>query len=341
MDTNVPKIMQAVQLDPDNRSPVVRSVPVPQPGPGQVLIRMAAAPINPSDLNALRDASARGVSLPMAAGYEGSGTVVAAGPGILPGLWKGKRVAVGAPLRGTWAEYVVTSATSCFPLDKQLSFEQGATLIVNPMTALAFFDIARRGHHAAIINNAAASVVGRMVLRLGQTYHLPVIHIVRRKEQVELLRSLGAEYVLNSQQRDFDEQLYALAQRLKATLVLDPVGGEQTQRLLDSTPSGSTAVVYGFLSGTRMEGLPSAANWDHQRVLGFYLPDWMAQKNILQVVNDMRRVQRLATHELQTTIRRRMPLSAVQQAIELYQANPTAGKVLLVADPTKVLVDTE
>jgi NADPH:quinone reductase-like Zn-dependent oxidoreductase len=207
------------------------------------------------------------------------------------------------------------------------------------MTALAFFDIARRGHHRALINNAAASAVGRMVLRLGKTYRLPVINIVRRQKQVELLCSLGAEHVLNSRDQDFYEHLCSLAQQLRATLILDPVGGEETQRLLETAPSGSAAVVYGFLSGTRMEGLTSAANMDHERMVGFYLPDWMAQKNVLQIVNDMRRVQHLAKHELQTTIQKRLPLTAVQQAIELYQRNPTAGKVLLVADPTKVLVD--
>jgi NADPH2:quinone reductase len=339
METNLLKMMQAVQFDPASRSLVVRSIPVPEPGPGQVVVCMAAAPINPSDLNVLRNVSGSGTVGPVSAGYEGSGTVVAAGPGILPRLWMGRRVVVGVPSRGTWAEYVVTSAASCFPLDKHLSFEEGATLIVNPMTALAFFDIARRGHDRALINNAASSAVGRMVLRLAQKYRMPVIHVVRRQEQVELLRSIGAEYILNSRDQDFYEHLCSLAHELKATLILDPVGGEQTQRLLDAAPSGSTAVVYGFLSGTRMEGLPSAANLDHQRMIGFYLPDWMAQKNILEIVNDMRRVQRLAKHELQTTIQKRLPLSAVQQAIELYQRNPTAGKVLLVADPAKVPVD--
>lgn len=337
---DIPNEMQAVQFDPVSHALGVRSVPVPQPGPGQVLIHMAAAPINPSDLNALKNASGARSPLQIAAGYEGSGRVVAAGPGILPRLWMGRRVVVGAPSRGTWAEYVVTSATACFPLDKRLSFEQGATLIVNPMTALAFFDIARRGHHRALINNAAASAVGRMVLRLGLTLHLPIINIVRRQEQVELLRRLGAEHVLNSRDQGFDKQVSSLALRLKATLILDPVGGEETPRLLKAAPSGSTAVVYGFLSGTRIEGLPSVKNMDHQRMIGFYLPDWMAQRNLLQIVNDMRRVQRLATKELETTIQKRLPLSAVQHAIELYQANPTAGKVLLVADPTMVSTDT-
>lgn len=338
MDTKLPEMMQAVQFDPVSQSLAVRSIPVPQPGPNQVLVRMAAAPINPSDLNALRNASGSGTSDRVSAGYEGSGTVVA-GPGILPRLWMGRRVTVAATSRGTWAEYVVTSAASCFPLDKSLSFEEGATLIVNPMTALAFFDIARRGHHKALVNNAAASAVGRMVLRLGKTYRLPVINTVRRQEQAELLRSLGAEHVLNSGDLHFYEQLSSLAHLLKATLILDPVGGEQTQQLLGATPSGSTAVVYGFLSGTRLEGLPSAAELDHQPMVGFYLPDWMAEKNILQMVNDMRRVQRLAKHELQTTVQKRLPLTAAQQAIELYQRNPTAGKVLLIADPTKVPAD--
>ena len=74
---------------------------------------------------------------------------------------------------------------------------------------------------------------------------------------------------------------------------------------------------------------------DGKRIAGFYLPDWIAKKNVLQVLMDIRRVQRLATHELQTTIQKRFTLSGVQRAIELYQKNPTAGKVLLVADPEK------
>ena len=207
------------------------------------------------------------------------------------------------------------------------------------MTAIAFFDIARRDKHAAIVSNAAASALGRMILRLGQAYHMPIIHIVRRQEQVELLRSLGGEHVLNSRDPDFLDRLRTLSRQLKATLILDPVAGEQTQQLLEAAPKGSNALVYGSLSGSKIEIPPRGSSTDDKRVAGFYLPDWIAKKNVLQVLMDMRRVQHLATHELQTTIHKRFPLSAVRAAIDLYQTHPTAGKVLLVADPGKIHLD--
>jgi NADPH2:quinone reductase len=295
---------------------------------------MAAAPINPSDLGFLRGSYGFQRPFPIVPGLEGSGVVCAAGPGILPRLLLGRRIACSAPSGGTWAEYLVTSAGTCFPLRRDLSLEQGATLIVNPMTALAFFEIAKQGKHAAIVSNAAASALGRMILRLGQTYHVPVIHLVRRQEQAELLRSLGGEHVLNSSDPNFQDQLGTLSNRLKATLLLDPVG-EKTREYLDVMPERSTAIVYGSLSNKRIEsGSPGS------QILGFFLPNWIAKRNILQMGMDVLRVQHLATDELRTTIQKRFSLLAIKQAMELYQANPTAGKVLLVADTEKIPLDS-
>lgn len=327
MMTSIPKTMQAVLLQGKKGSLTVGPIPVPSPGPGQVLVRMAAAPINPSDLGFLKGSYGFQNPFPVVPGLEGSGTVMAAGPGLLPHLLLGRRVACSARSGGTWAEYMVTSASTCFPLPKNLSFEQGSMMIVNPMTAYAFFDIAKHNKHAAIVSNAAASALGRMILRLGQLYHMPVIHIVRRQEQVDLLRSLGGEYILNSSDSKFHAQLHGLSSQLNATLILDPVAGDEAQGLLDAAPDGSTLLIYGSLSGKRIDPQSSSQNGKH--ITGFFLPDWIAQRNIFQVLMDMRRVGRLVANELQTTIQKRFPLQAVQEAMALYQANPTAGKVLI------------
>ncbi|HEX2994960.1 MAG TPA: zinc-binding dehydrogenase [Anaerolineales bacterium] len=325
--------MQAVLLQANGGPLIVGSLPVPTPGAGQVLVRMAAAPINPSDLGFLNGSYGFQKPFPIVPGLEGSGTVVTAGPGLLPHLLLGRRVACSARSGGTWAEYLVTSASTCFPLPKDLSFEQGAMMIVNPMTAFAFFEIAKHDKHAALVNNAAASALGRMILRLGQIYNIPVIHIVRRQEQMELLRSLGGQYLLNSTDTDFHAQLRKLSSQLKATLILDPVAGDQAQRLLDAAPDGSTLLIYGTLSGKRID--PQSLNKGGKRVTGFFLPDWIAKRNMLQVLLDMRRVGQLVSKELQTTIQKRFPLQAVEQAMALSQANPTAGKVLLVPSSEK------
>lgn len=325
--------MQAVLLQKNDGALTVGQIPVSTPGVGQILVRIAAAPINPSDLGFLRGSYGFQKPFPVVPGLEGSGTVVAAGPGLLPHLLLGRRVACSARSGGTWAEYLVTTASTCFPLAKDLSFEQGSMMIVNPMTAFAFFEIAKHDNHAAIVSNAAASALGRMILRLGQLYNIPVIHIVRRQEQVELLRTMGAQYVLNSSDPDFHARLRKLSSQLKATLILDPVAGDQAQRLLDVAPDGSTLLIYGTLSGQRID--PQSLNLNGKRVTGFFLPDWIAKRNILRVLLDMRRVGQLVARELQTTIQKRFPLQAVQQAMALYQASPTAGKVLLVPNSEK------
>lgn len=341
MSTSIPETMQAVLLEDTGGPLTVGRIEVPEPGPGQLLLRMAAAPINPSDLGFLRGSYGFQKPFPVVPGLEGSGTVVAAGSGLFPRFYLGKRVACATPEAsgGAWAEYLVTSATSCFPLTRNLSLEQGATLIVNPMTALAFIDIARRGRHRAIVSNAAAGALGRMILWLGQSYEIPVIHVVRRPEQAELLRSLGGEHILNSSDPDFVDRLRAAATQLQATLILDPVAGRQTRQLLDAAPDGSTVLVYGRLSGEGPEAALQGEQDGDKRVDGFFLPNWLAKKNVLRRLLLVRKVQRLVAEGLQTSIRMRLPLSAVHEAMEAYRANPTAGKILLMAESTPGVTD--
>jgi NADPH:quinone reductase-like Zn-dependent oxidoreductase len=327
---SIPEKMQAVQLDESEGSVSVRQIPIPRPGPGEVLIRMAASPINPSDLFFLQGNYPVQKPFPVVPGLEGSGTVVARGPGLLPRLWMGKRVAcAAAPIYGgTWAEYMVTPARLCFPLHKKLSLEQGAMLIVNPMTALAFFDIVKRDKHKAVVNTAAAGALGRMILRLGQTHEIPVINIVRKVEQAKLLYELGAEHVLQSGEPEFTGQLRALAQQLEATLFLDAVAGEQTQGLLGAAPSGSTVLVYANLSGDMCQINSRTLLSGDKRLEGFYLANWAAKKSLLQILRDTQRVQRLVETVLQSNVQARYAFADVQQALDLYSSHMT-GVLLL------------
>ncbi len=135
--------MRAVVAGGNNGLPAMQQMPVPVPGPGEVLVRMEAAPINPSDIGFLNGGYG-GKTTPRIPGFEGSGTVVAAGPGILPRMLLGRRVACSAATAGgSWAEYLAARASLCVPLPAAMSFEQGATMLVNPLTALALMSIAR------------------------------------------------------------------------------------------------------------------------------------------------------------------------------------------------------
>lgn len=340
MNPIIPKSMQAVLLGEFGKPLVVDQIPVPIPGPGEVLVRMAASPINPSDLGFIKGGYGFQKAFPIVPGFEGSGTVVAAGPGLLPRLWLGKRVACAVSATGgTWAEYLVTRANLCVPLQKNLSMEQGAMMLVNPMSALAFFDIIKREKHQAIVNTAAASTLGRMIVRLGRRHHVPVINVVRRKGQVDLLNSIGTEYVLQSNDPNFSRDFRILTQSLNSTLILDAVGGKLARIMLELAPKGTTLLLYANLSGEELALDPHGLGSENKRIAGFYLGNWVEKRDILQTLKDIRRVQQFGASDLQSTVQKRLPLSAVQQAMEIYQNNMTAGKILLVADPEKVSVD--
>jgi NADPH2:quinone reductase len=341
MSATVPESMLAVVLEGPGGRVALRQCPVPRPGAGQVVVRMAASPINISDLASLMGIYKVEKPQEAIAGLEGSGVVVAAGSGLLSRLRLGKRVACTSmpSAGGSWAEYMVTSAKACIPLRADVTLEQGATMTINPFTALALFEIAERGKHHAIVISAAASALGRMILRLGQQNGVPVICVVRRKEQVDLIHALGGEYVLNSSEPDFCSQLHALTHRLEATLFLDAVAGSLTNQLLEAAPAGSTLVMYSFLSPEECVIKPRELVFAGKRMVGFYLTDWLAEKGPLQLLQTAAKVQRLLPTVLQTTIQRRLPLSSAPEAIDLYAKNMSAGKVLLVANPAEVPLD--
>ena len=340
--SSIPSTMRAVQLDEPMGRLTVREIPVPRPQAGQVLVRMAAAPINPSDLGALSGVGYRGKrQFPFTPGLEGSGTIVQAGQGLMPRLLKGRRVACSALLTGdgTWAEYMVTSAGSCIPLDRGVSFEQGATLLVNPLSALAILDIARQGKHRAIVSTAAASALGGMILRLGKRRNLPIIHVVRRQAQVDFIRGQGEEYVLNSSEADFVEQLRTLAHKLHATLLLDAISGSMTQQLADAAPFGSTILLYSRLSTEDCIIDSRTALTKSLHLDGWFLANWLREKNLLKILQLSNQAQSLLATDLYSPIHKRLPLSAAQEGLDTYVNAMSAGKILLVADPQEVKID--
>ena len=115
---------------------------------------------------------------------------------------------------GVWAEYLVTSAPMCVPLSKLADMEQGTTMLVNPLTASALMEEAPLGRHRAVVRTAAASALRRMLVRLGQRCSIPIINVVRRAEQVELLRKMSAKHVLTTSSADSDASLEYFCHKL-------------------------------------------------------------------------------------------------------------------------------
>ena len=329
---HIPVSMQAVFLEKAGGPLVVREVEVPVPGPGEVLVRMAAAPVNPSDLARIRNAHNDYDLKTFIPGLEGSGTVVSGGKGILPRIWNGKRVACSPkyPSGGTWAEYMVTGAGMCSPLFREISFEQGSMSFVNPLTAVAFLQMARKNGHKAVINNAAASALGRMIELLFKKHGIPVINIVRKAEQVDHLKALGSEWVLNSTEESFTEKLKTLSQEMHAKLLFDSVCSRQLKEMAGVLPPGSEVVIYGNLSAADEIMInPRNLIGNGLKISGFYLGAYLKQNGLLKNMLNVIKVGNLMKGEMKIRISEKYPLSEINKAIDSYLANMTAGKVLL------------
>jgi NADPH:quinone reductase len=335
--------MRAVQLrDYDGKpgSLGVAEVPLPSPGPGEVLVKVFASPVNPSDLMFITGNYGFKKPLPATPGFEGSGTVIATGSGFMAKLMKGRRVACAAAdakvSGGLWAEYAVTSAQFCIPLAKTVEMEHAATMLVNPLTAWALVDTARKGGHRAAVQTAAASALGRMVVRLGQRFRLPIINLVRRAEQVELLEGMGAEHVLNTTTPGFDDELRRICHKLGATISFDAVAGEMSGRVLRAQPRRSRMLVYGGLSLKAAEIDPGSLIFEEKHVEGFWLSSWLGRRNLLSQLRVARQVQGMLGGDLKTGIRARLPLEKAAEGLSQYMADMTAGKILIMPGAAEV-----
>ncbi|MBU2958282.1 zinc-binding dehydrogenase [Paracoccus sp. C2R09] len=230
-------------------------VPLAEPGKGQLLVRIEAAPINPSDLGllfgpadigtltsqdgvllaevpqqALKAVESRlGESMPV--GNEGAGKVVAAGSDLQDLI--GKRVAmIGGAM---YARYRLIERESCIVLPDDAGPEDGASLFVNPLTALGFVETMRAQGHTAIVHAPAASNLGQMLVRICKDDGVGLVNIVRSEEQVKLLRDLGATHVVNSSLDSFQQDLEAAIEETGATMSFDAIGGgEMTSIILNA-----------------------------------------------------------------------------------------------------------
>lgn len=224
---------------------------MPEPKPHEVLVKVLATPINPSDLGLLVGAAdmstARsetrnglpavvadvpatvmramqgriGDALPI--GNEGCGLVVQAGSSPEAQALLGKTVAM---LGGEiYAEYRCLPVQMCMVLPDDVDPKDGASCFVNPLTSLAFTEVMRMEGHSAIVHTAAASNLGQMLVKICAKDEIPLVNIVRSDAQVKLLKGLGSQYVLNSQNDDFMEQLAEALTETGATIGFDAIGG--------------------------------------------------------------------------------------------------------------------
>ncbi|HYD04218.1 MAG TPA: zinc-binding dehydrogenase, partial [Reyranella sp.] len=226
-------------------------VEVPEPGPDQVVVKVEASPINPSDLGLLlgpadmasAQASGSGDSvkvtakvpanaLPflaarldqsMAVGNEGAGTVVRAGASDEAQALLGKTVSmVGGSM---YAQYVVRKARDCQPLPAGTTAAEGASWFVNPLTALGMTETMKREGHKALVHTAAASNLGQMLNKICLEDGIGLVNIVRSPAQARILKDIGAKHVVDSSKPSFQDDLVQALVETGATIAFDAIGG--------------------------------------------------------------------------------------------------------------------
>lgn len=248
-------------------------LPVPKPGPGQVLVRLRAASVNPSDLHFIKGEYGQPRIKGAAAGFEGCGDVVATGDGAE--ALQGQRVAFVATGSGAWAEYVVTQMQMCIPLRPDISDEDGAAQIVNPLTAMAMVDIAKQDGDAFVIS-AATSQLGKLMCSLGRDLGLKPIAIVRRAETVDMLKDLGAAEVLASSEPGIIGTFSKFCGTLKPRVFLDAVVDQLSEQMFGAMPNRARWVCYGKL-GNEAPTLTQTGQliFMGKRIEGFWLTHWL------------------------------------------------------------------
>jgi len=227
----------------------IESIPVPTPKDHEVVIRVEASPINPSDLGLLTSladistlkhngntenpvvtmdipdgmlkALTARLDQSMSVGNEGAGVVVAAGKDATNLMGRMVGVAGGS----MYGQYRCLPAASCLVMNQGTTANEAASCFVNPLTALSMVETMKMENHSALVHTAAASNLGQMLVKICQADDVPLVTIVRKKEQADILKSLGAKYICNSSDENFMETLIAALVETGATIAFDAIGG--------------------------------------------------------------------------------------------------------------------
>lgn len=312
----------------------VRDVAPPTPGPGQVRVRMLASPVNPSDLMTVRGVYGKLPTLPATPGYEGVGVVESAGPGLLGRFYVGKRVALLNGETGNWQELAVTNARQVVPLSNRVPLEQAAMFFVNPTTAYAMTrEVLRVPRGEMLVQTAAASTLGKMVIRLAKLYGFRVLSIVRRQEQAEELKRLGADTVLVADAEQITEGVRELTGGDGARFAIDCVGGATGSALVKSLAPGGRMLVYGTLSGEPLNFSSRDLMTPCASIEGFWLARWMPALGLPRKLKLVRTVGKLLREGvLKSDVGESFSLDEIKKAVELAEKTARGGKVLIRMD---------
>lgn len=282
------------------------SIPVPAPGASQALIKVHLAAVNPSDIHFIKGEYGQPRIKGLPAGFEAVGEVVAGDTPLI-----GQRVSFFASASGTWAEYAMTDASGLVPCRPDLSEVDAAGQLVNPLTAIAMFDMVKDSGADSFVLNAAGSQLGKLLIALGRDAGIKPIAVVRRTEQAATLKALGAAEVIVTSADDPLTQAQDIFKTLKPCILLDAVGDQFTADLFFAMPSHARWVNYGKLS-TDAPALQELGQmiFRGKQIEGFWLTRWMKQVEPARIAQAFGEIQgRFVSGKWTTDVAGIVPLS--------------------------------
>ncbi|MGZ0172560.1 MAG: zinc-dependent alcohol dehydrogenase family protein [Planctomycetales bacterium] len=322
----------------------IKDLPEPEPKHGQVKVRMLCCPVNPSDLMFVRGLYTLSADLPATPGFEGVGIVEAAGGGLRAKMMLGKRVAVLSRRGGNWAEKNVVPASQVIPfsnlLTGKLSQDQQATFFVNPVTAFVMCrNILRVAAGDWLLQTAAGSVLGHMIIRLGKRYGFKTLCVVRREQQVAELKSADADAAIwfEPQEHSLDQFRSAVAVATGASTehsvihsAIDCVGGATGSAVVSVLGKRANMLAFGTLSGEPLEVPPRSLMTPGASISGFWLGNYMETLKMPAKLKLVRTVSGLIREGvLASEIGSSFSLDEVVSAVQAAEVPGRGGKVLL------------
>ncbi|CAD8174464.1 unnamed protein product [Paramecium pentaurelia] len=325
----LPKSYLGAQVIESGKPLQINEIQIPELQQGEVLIRVEAAPIDQLDLVSAGAENYLNKQVPFVLGAEGSGIIVAKHESV-QNLEIGQKASFLTLSKfGAYGQYSVANISFVLPLPENLSFEQGASAIGNPVTVMLMLEEAKEQKAKAVINTAAASALGRQFVRYFQSNGIEVINIIRRKEQENTLKQDGAKYILNSSDPNFLKDLEQLITELKVTLFFDAIGGEITGKIFKLLPSGSITYIYGMLSGTNFEIDGKEILTRGKIIKNFSLLSTKHPFNPFSHQEALSRLHELLQSQLQTHYHKQYSLNQINEALEDQKQNGSIGKVLI------------
>jgi len=306
-------------------------IAVPRPGSTQVLIKVSLASINPSDVMFIKGMYGQKRVQGQPAGFEGVGTVVAVGDDPRIAGLMGKRVAftTGVSNWGSWADYAVAEGLGCVPLIDGVRDEDGAAMIVNPITALTMFEIVKQEGQKAFVLTAGASQLSKLIIGLAKEEGYRAIAIVRRDDQIPALLDLGAAHALNADSPDFGKALAEVFKAEQARIFLDAVTGPLAAKIFETMGRGARWIIYGRLDATTTPlNEPGQFIFQQKQIEGFWLAMWFRKNPDRQRAVYAEAQQRFADGRWKTDVTAVVPLTEAMSRVPAELAKPN-GKVFI------------